>query len=337
MRAKHYFTILTVTILLAGCSSARISFDTLAPSPVYIPADIKSVVVINRTVPENSSLNRLEGVITGEGEGEDLAYAQMVLEGLTNKFNRTDRFSAVLSNEMLPGSGIGGILPAPLPWETVLDICNESETDALIAIESYDSDFIVSATPALGANRLGIGTTATIGVNCGFRFYYPASRVIIDEFVFSHKFTADNTAMPVLGTINAIAGRKEAIRNASNKAGNIYATRVLPNWILTTREYFKKGKGNRDLETGARMMELNNWDRAIESLTAAMESNERKVRGRSAHNLAIVYEILGDLQNASEWATVAWGENREKRSREYGYQLKNRIKQNQLLDEQLNN
>lgn len=332
---KNYLTILTVVILLSGCSSGRISFDTLAPSPVYIPSDIKSVTIVNRTVPENSDLNRIEGVITGEGEGEDLAYAKMVLEGLTNQFNRTDRFSAVLSDEILPGSGIGKILPSPLPWETVLAICNESGTDALIAIESYDSDFIVSAAPAQGANRLGIGTASTTGVNLGFRFYYPASRVIVDEFVFSHQLSTDNTAMPILGTINAIAGRREAIRNASMQAGSVYANRVLPNWILTTREYYKKGKGNPDLEAGARMMELNRWDRAIESLTAAMNSHKRKVRGRSAHNLAIVNEILGDLENASEWATVAWGDYREKRSKEYSYQLRNRIRQNQLLDRQL--
>ena len=145
MGKGNYLSILVMAILLGGCASARISFDTLAPSPVYIPSAIKSVAVINRTVPENSTLNRLESVISGEGEGEDLAYAQMVLEGLTDQFNRSGRFSAVLSNKMLPGSGIGGILPSPLPWETVVDICNESETDALIAIESYDSDFIVSA------------------------------------------------------------------------------------------------------------------------------------------------------------------------------------------------
>ncbi|MCA1757044.1 MAG: DUF6340 family protein [Bacteroidales bacterium] len=333
---KIHLSILTIVLLITGCSSARISFDTLAPSPVYIPSDIKNVTVINRTVPENSEVNRIEGIITGEGEGDDIAFATLVTAQLTDNLNRSDRFSAGHSDKVLPGSGIGGVLPYPLPWEMVTDLCNESGTDALIALESYDSDFTVSAAPAMGANALGIGTAAKTTVRCGFRFYYPSERIILDEFIFSHQLSADNTALPVLGTINSIARRKEAIMKASSQAGSVYASRVLPNWILTTREYYKKGKGNPDLETGARMMELNRWNNAIESLSAAMESGHRKVRGRAAHNLAIVYEILGDLNNASEWAAVAWGEYREKRSREYSRHLRDRINQQRLLEQQLN-
>jgi hypothetical protein len=51
------------------------------------------------------------------------------------------------------------------------------------------------------------------------------------------------------------------------------------------------------------MMEANDWDSAIEELNVALENGRhRKVRGRAAHNLAVVYEILGDLPKAREYS-----------------------------------
>ena len=83
------------------------------------------------------------------------------------------------------------------------------------------------------------------------------------------------------------------------------------------------------------MMQLNEWDQAIAALERAEKSGNRKDRGRAAHNLAVVYEILGDLELAKEWTTVAWGRYREKKSRDYGYILTRRINDRALLASQL--
>lgn len=84
------------------------------------------------------------------------------------------------------------------------------------------------------------------------------------------------------------------------------------------------------------MMQLNDWDKAIADLKSATETGNRKARGRAAHNLAVVYEILGDLETAKEWTTVAWGRYKEKKSRDYGYVLTNRINEQAYLKRQLN-
>jgi len=83
------------------------------------------------------------------------------------------------------------------------------------------------------------------------------------------------------------------------------------------------------------MMQLNDWDKAIVDLTRATESGKTKTRGRAAHNLAVIYEILGDLQTAKEWTSEAWGRYKEKKSRDYGYILANRIIDEENLKNQL--
>lgn len=322
-------------LLLSGCSASRISFNMLAPAPVYVPSEVKSVALINRTMPSNNDLNKLEGILTGEGKDQDRQTSTYVLEGLSQNLNNSSRYQYISTGEIMIGSGIGNLLPAPLPWDLVSELCNKYEVDAIVSLEAYDSDFIVSGGVAPVNNRLGLATQSSTRVNCGFRMYYPSDMRIVDEFIFSHSVTSDNSSLPILQTVNAIARKNEEIRQASMAAGMVYGQRITPSWILASRDYFRKSKSSPDLEEGARMMELNDWDNAIASLNRAVESGKTKDRGRAAHNLAVVYEILGDLQQAREWTTVAWGRYKEKASREYGYLLGQRIRDQELLQQQM--
>ena len=88
---------------------------------------------------------------------------------------------------------------------------------------------------------------------------------------------------------------------------------------------------------GARMMEVNNWDAAIESLTRAYNTGRRKTKGRAAHNLAVINEILGQNEKALEWAQAAWGKHKNRKSREYADILRQRINEVALIKAQENN
>lgn len=276
----------------------------------------------------------LEGLMTGEGHKQDTLSSDFVLRGLLESMNGSGRFHVKKANETLKGSGIGNLLPDALNWETVEKLCSKYNTDALVALESYDSDFIVTGAAA-GRNLKDIQARGMVTVNCGFRMYQPASRSIIDEFMYKHEMEWGTGGFPIVAAANAIINKKRAVESASLEAGHIYGRRLIPEWIYVSRDYFRKGRGNMYLEEGARMMEVNDWDKAIIALEKAMESSKRKVRGRAAHNLAVIHEILGDLYKAKEWATLAWGRYKEKKSREYGYILTRRIQDAETIDYQM--
>ena len=85
------------------------------------------------------------------------------------------------------------------------------------------------------------------------------------------------------------------------------------------------------------MMEVNDWVSAKSALLIAVESGrKRKIKGRAAHNLAVVHEIEGNLEEAKSWAQIAWGKYRNKDSRDYLYDINQRINEVQILDQQLN-
>ncbi|MBN1387318.1 MAG: hypothetical protein JW965_02665 [Bacteroidales bacterium] len=321
-------------ILLSGCGASRISFNVLVPAVRTVPSEIKSIAIVNRSFPENKDANKLEGILTGEGFSQDTLYTQYVLRGLDESMRGSGRFSVVKASELYTGSGIGTLLPEAFSWETVDYLCDRYNTDALVALEAYDSDFVITGA-AVGHDLLDLQARGLVTVNCGFRMYYPASRSILDEYMFKHLMNWGTGGLSVVAAADAIINRKRAIENASLEAGSLYGSRLTPDWIYISRDYFKRGKGNFDLAEGARMMQLNDWDKAIAALERAMQSDKRKVRGRAAHNLAVIYEILGDLYQAKEWTTVAWGQYRIRKSREYGYIMTLRIQEQDVIEYQI--
>ena len=84
------------------------------------------------------------------------------------------------------------------------------------------------------------------------------------------------------------------------------------------------------------MMEINDWYAAKEALLLAMDTGHRKTKGRAAHNLAVVYEIEGNLEEAKVWVQAAWGKYKNKKSKDYLYDLNRRINEVARVNQQMN-
>lgn len=322
-------------LLLTGCGASRISFNVLTPAPITVPKDIQTIAIIDRSLPENTDLNRLESILTMEGPKQDRLARQNVMEGLKLSLNSATRYNVIVTNEMFIGSSRGSLLPEPLPWNLVDEMAAKYSADVIVCLEAYDSDFVIASAKLPSKDSPGAGAGGVANVNCGFRMYWPARRSIADEYKFSHSMAWNAGGPAILAALNTIKVKNEAINNASREAGLAYGQRITPTWYRISRDYFKRGGGNPDLQAGARMMQLNDWDRATELLKKAAETGNRKARGRASHNLAVVYEILGDLQTAKEWTVSAWGVYRERKSKDYGYILTNRIIEQENLKNQL--
>jgi hypothetical protein len=334
---KLFPFLLPVLMLLAGCGSSRhIYFNAQVPAPYSIPHHIQSLAIIDRSIAEKENLNILEGVLTGEGIRQDKLATQIVIDGLNQSLQNSSRYNVTRTTEKMKGSGSGTTFPDPLDWNKVTELCEKYHADALVSLETYDSDFIITnGTRKDGEEGLKIFARGVATVNCGFRLYDYRNRDIIDQYHFSHAERWESGGSTIDAAIGTLLNKNAAIKDASFAAGIVYGERITPTWIRIDRDYFRKSKGDPYLAEGARMMEVNDWDRAIEALTEAVESGHPKTKGRAAHNLAVVYEILGNLEEAKKWASEAWGRYGNRRSRDYGYILTRRINDQSRLEEQL--
>lgn len=334
---KYYPFLLPVFFLISGCGGTRhIYFNAQVPAPYNIPHHIQSMAIIDRSIPEKEELNILEGVLTGEGVKQDKLATQVVIDGLNHSLQNSTRYNIIRTSEKMKGSGSGSTFPEPLDWEKVEELCKKYDVDALVSLETYDSDFIVThGTRVKEGKGLEIYARGVATVKCGFRLYDPGSRNIIDQYHFSHQQHWESGGNAIAAAVGTLLSKDAAINEASFQAGIVYGERITPSWVRIDRRYFRRSKGNPYMAEGARMMEVNDWDRAIDALTQAMEDSHSKTRGRAAHNLAVVHEILGNLEEAKMWASDAWGKYGIRKSRDYGYLLTRRINEQRLLEQQL--
>jgi hypothetical protein len=322
---KSASRLIIFSLLFLLIAAPSMNFDVMLPARVSFPDHLKSIAMIDRSVPDDNVASKIEGGLTGELFGEDKRGTQIVMDGIHSIMSNSPTLEFIRTTETLKGGTIvGSAFPDPIPWENIEELCSKYATNAILAIELFDSDFIMIP-----------GKGQMVNVEVGIRMYDPAGRIIIDQYHFTHQSPIRQAGNSIEAFIGSFLDKTSEIRNASYDAGISYGQRISPTWYRVSRKYYKRSKGDYNMALGARMMEVNDWGAAKSALQTAVDTGKRKTRGKAAHNMAVVCEIEGNLLEAKSWAQTAWGNYKNKKSRDYLYDLNHRINQNQILEQQL--
>ncbi len=323
-RSRILIPVLAISFLILAAPT--MNFNVIIPALIDIPDHIKVAAMIDRTLVDDDASNLIEGVITGELIGEDKLATQILMDGVHAMLQNAATVSIKRTNEVYSGgSPFSAAFPEPLSWEEIEALCDKYQADAIVAIEKFDSDFIIIP-----------GASQVATVKAGIRMYDPALKSIIDQYQYSHKENFGTGELSIEAAINGLISKNAAVKEASYEAGIAYGRRLSPSWYRISREYFRKSKGDDVFAEGARMMEINDWYAAKEALLLAMDTGHRKTKGRAAHNLAVVYEIEGNLEEAKVWVQAAWGKYKNKKSKYYLYDLNRRINEVARANQQMN-
>lgn len=340
---KNFLILPLIALLATSCATQELYLNITQPAPVTIAPEIKTVGIIDRSTPtdQTKSLDALEKVLSLEGADLDSVGSLEAIKGVTEELMNNDRFDQVklLNDIKFKTTGVGS-LPNPLTWEQVDAICNESGTQALFALEMYDTDTHVnySAAPVKVKTPLGeipgLEHTASMEtlVKTGWRIYSPADRAILDEHIVAESVAFAGRGINPVAAVGAILKRKDAVKEVSRKAGNVYALRLLPYRLRVTRDYYVKGTNN--FKIAKRRAQVGNWNEAAELWQQETSNPKRKVAGRASYNMAIISEINGNIQDAIGWAQKSYTDYRIKPGLRYVHILENRSYNNDLLQYQ---
>jgi NADP-dependent 3-hydroxy acid dehydrogenase YdfG len=133
-------------------------------------------------------------------------------------------------------------------------------------------------------------------INFGIRLYDAVNRVILDEYQTTRRLNFDAQAGTLQAALNQLLDKVEAINRASFAAGFFYGQRITPTYYQVTRYFFNNPK--KELGTGVRYSEVADWQSAINAWMKVVDNGKRKHAGRAAFNIAVTYEVLGDLEQA---------------------------------------
>ncbi|HWB92702.1 MAG TPA: DUF6340 family protein [Puia sp.] len=323
-------TLLGIMVVCYSCSSTNLmSLSVTEPAPVSLPPNAKTAVVVNRSRAADGSktIDAIHRTLSLETKDLQAAGSGASLTGLTDALIRSNRFASVkpLANLDLRSYG-AGIFPVSLSWDTVQKICMENHADVLFSLELFDAGSRVG----LNIASFGQGSNVKTQVKTGWRIYDPATRSILDQFVIYRDLTFQGGN--ILATGSAMLGQKEQVIKAGNRAGEDYATRIIPYSVRVSRYYYVRGNGS--FIVAKRMAQAGDWDAAAKLWSQATNSSSRKVAGRGCYNMAIISEINGDLNGALQWAKKAYEAYRTPYALSYVNILEQRASNEDLLRSQ---
>ncbi|HEX2970375.1 MAG TPA: DUF6340 family protein [Bacteroidales bacterium] len=340
---KNSILCLIILAALSSCKTNQLWLNVIEPAPVTVPSYIKKVGIIDRTAPtdESKALDVADQVLSLEGKNLDKDGASESIKGLSEELMNNNRFTEVktLSDIDFRTPKLVAF-PTPLSWEIVEKICAEKETDALFALEKFDTDTRINYSNSKRDVKTPLGTIPAIEhqadmetlVKTGWRIYDPEGKAILDEFIYNESIVFHSRGINPLTAAAGLIGRKDAVKEVGNKAGHGYALRLIPVETRVMRDYYVKGTDN--FKIAKRKAQTGNWDAAGAIWLKETENPKMKVAGRAFYNMAIISEINGDLDSALNYARKSYEDYNNKLGIRYVHILENRRYENEVLEVQ---
>lgn len=335
-------SILFLIISITSCGGVRnMQVEVRRPALITISQDLKSIGLLNRSIPTSKA--GLEGTLSGETPAQDKDLSEECMRGLNETLNTSDRFQVVrCEGTMMAADEKSLSFGAPLDWATVDSLCTLYKVDGLMVLEYFDTDFSIlnpgaTAAAAVGSVLNGGGgqvqVKGTATSNAGFRVYYPKTKAILYEDRFDYKKYWTQTSTNPADALAKLIKKNDALFDVSYETGFEFAMNVVPLYFWEHRDMYKGKKG--DMERGERQALAKDWEAAIKTWTEVYNmSNKSKIRAKAAFNVALGYEVMGNLTDAQIWVQRAYVEGGKKTALEYSNIIDYRIREQDKLKEQ---
>jgi len=341
------FCPLLILLVLVSCTK-NVSITRLLPAEISVPNNIQRLLIVDRTKPESQGVAIIEGILTGEMPFEVKNAIDGTLATIHQELITSPRYEIVRANERLTGGLFSQTFPAPLNREIVRDLCKRYDTDAVLTLEKFSSDFVITDKKTTIKKKVGkdedsktidvpgVLVEGLASVQVGFRLYDPESGNILDQNDMAKTNLWSAEAETKTQAMVLLIEKAQATRYVGEMAGATYARRIAPMYLDINRSFYAKSKEYPSLEKGARFAEVDEWENAIQSWEAGLSlPGDDKTYGKLCFNISLGYEVLGDLFLAKDWSARAYTEYGFKPGRAYARKLEQRMMEEEILKQQL--
>lgn len=320
------------SIYVQNSNLEEVDIEVLRPAEIDVPTDIYSVLfVVNNTVINKSELlefDRFYKTVT-KNRVENKPVNSFFIS-LGDIFKDSPKYRLAHKNPIFLNKDLSN----SENWDSLRLLCDTNQVDAVIAIMDFTSSVycIYDGNPF---NHL----LSDHGYN--FEYKTKVKLFIIDPYkeeIIDHVNLNDYKKWFELFDYEISIDQYCRKNNDlfEHQLGGLawdYAARVSPVWMSETRRYYNSM--NSDLADATILAKLDKWEDAENIWKTYETSTKRNLANRSTFNLALAYEMQGDLEKSLEYAIKSYESYRNYYGIEYARLLKKRISDQERLKKQL--
>lgn len=275
---------------LASCSSIQtITFEQLCPAEVSLPAQIKTVAVVNNmpVTPKAESSNRLTiGSLDGDGKSTAEALAKALAD--SKYFNEVIICDSALNDTPAHGTGY-----RTLSGDEVRTLAGELEADAIFSLDRVlvQNERKGVVYPGMMQPWPVVSTKVTSVLN----IYSPVREKALSTVVSVDSMEWD---------LGMVPSDKKLLEEIAFVAAEGLEHNLVPYWNRTERVYYTGGCV--EMRDAAVCVNESNWEGAYELwLSLYKRRKSGKMKAHAALNLALASEMTDNFEEAKQWLEKA--------------------------------
>lgn len=296
---------LGLTFLLNSCSTPKMftTLDILRPATVSFAPEVNNVLIVNNSVIQPSNIGHYDTKLFTNPVSIDLIFDSAAIfctASLRESLENKGFFNSVELSTNNQNNKDNFYQLAPLSKETVKSLCGIYKTDAIISLERI---ITIDSSEEYTDGLSGYYNYLNVKVLTNWGIYYPTDlSTTFQQYTDSFTWESSNTKRALAA--NQLPSRYDALVDASILSGSNIADRFIPHWDKEDR-YFYAPK-DKTMQPAMDSVIVRNWSAAIRLWKEATEnSKNNKLKFQAANNIAIAYEISGDIDNAYKYCMQA--------------------------------
>jgi hypothetical protein len=343
---KLFVAAVVLTTAVSCVSTQTITIEIPQKSQKDLPDHIQSLTLVARTVDDrytNLSKDSLQNIFYKKQFDMDTVIFDIqaldtTIKALGELLYESGRYDFVIpENRFLPFER-NAFLSKEMPWNQVKELCELYNTDAILSLEHFKNRVITTFDTESffdpGTQGFFSAPVAKMTVNYEalFRVYDPLEeKVVLTEFIRDTIFWEDADL-----STRELFKKFTPVKKALSESGILIALdlseKIGTSWRTEKRTFFSKG--NAEIKSAGIFAKSGDFENATaiwKSIEAS--TNSKTIKSKAQLNIALAYEINGDLKNAVQWALKSYESMYRPATYEYLELLKRRNRELKKLQQ----
>ena len=293
------------TVFLTSCSELLYtSLDVLRPAKVTFAPDANNLLIINNTAKQPHNLGHRTDLLNQKTKITVIdtdSLPLFCLGSLTEELESNGFFTTVkLAQNSLNTSANFSIIN-PLEYDSVTKLCKLNKADVILSLDKIKvNDDISEYYLNDRSSFLGV---FEVRYESYWSIHYP-NKMEVTPISFKDTIYWESESYNRKSVISGLPKRTDGIIDGALNVGKKSVGRFLPYWEKADRYFYNSS--NKYIKQGMDSVYVKNWKSAIESWQKAYKSKNALLQAHAANNIAIAYEITGDIDKAIEYATLSY-------------------------------